>query len=183
MRSVWRRGQVLAKRPVRANSRRDESLLPDGAVGGADPISEILRKYQEYCGGGIVFECDAAELRRDGYMQAAGYRIIPVNPTRRSAGREELRAVEDVPEKIEIVDIFRRAEEVAAVGKRDSRGLKAVWMQLGVENGAASERARAAGITVVEDSCILNRAPEKIAATAFLSLLPFHATFCSRRSR
>jgi predicted CoA-binding protein len=90
-------------------------------------------------------------------MQSAGYRIIPVNPNETEVLGEKSRArLEDVREKIEIVDIFRRAEEVAAVVQSAIRvGARVVWMQLGVENAAAAEQARAAGLTVVEDSCIL----------------------------
>jgi predicted CoA-binding protein len=91
------------------------------------------------------------------YMQLAGYRIIPVNPNETEVlGQKSYARLEDVPERIEIVDIFRRAEEVAAVVESAIRVCaKAVWMQLGVENEAAAERARAAGLAVVEDSCIL----------------------------
>jgi predicted CoA-binding protein len=90
-------------------------------------------------------------------MQSVGYRIIPVNPNETDVlGEKSYARLEDVPEKTEIVDIFRRAEEVAAVVESAIRvGAKAVWMQLGVENEAATERAQAAGLAVVEDSCIL----------------------------
>jgi predicted CoA-binding protein len=90
-------------------------------------------------------------------MQSVGYRIIPVNPNETEVLGEKSQArLEDVREKIEIVDIFRRAEEVAAVVQSAIRvGARVVWMQLGVENEAAAEQARAAGLTVVEDSCIL----------------------------
>jgi hypothetical protein len=90
-------------------------------------------------------------------MQSEGYKIIPVNPNEREVLREKSYArLEDVPEKIEIVDIFRRAEEVAAVVESAIRiGAKVVWMQSGIENAEAAEKARAAGLVVVEDACIL----------------------------
>ena len=91
------------------------------------------------------------------YMQAQRYRIIPVNPNETVVlGEKSYARLEDVPEKIEIVDVFRRSENVPPVVESAIRvGAKVVWMQLGVENAAAAERARAAGLIVVEDACIL----------------------------
>ena len=91
------------------------------------------------------------------YMQASGYRIIPVNPNEtRVLGEKSYAGIEDVPEQVEIVDVFRRAEDVPPVVDGAIRaGAKVVWMQLGIENDAAAEKACAAGITVVMDACIL----------------------------
>jgi len=91
------------------------------------------------------------------YMQAAGYRIIPVNPNERKVlGEKSYARLEDVPEKIDIVNVFRRAEEVPAVVESAIRvGARVVWMQQGVENEEAAEKARAAGLMVIEDACIL----------------------------
>jgi len=91
------------------------------------------------------------------YMQRAGYRIIPVNPNEREVlGEKSYARLEDVPEKIDLVDIFRRAENVPAVVESAIRvGVKVVWMQLGIENQEAAEKAQAAGLAVVEDACIL----------------------------
>jgi uncharacterized protein len=90
------------------------------------------------------------------YMQSAGYRIIPVNPNEKEVlGEKSYVRLEDVPEKIEIVDIFRRAEEVPpAVESAIRVGAKVAWMQLGIENAEAAEKARAAGLMVVENACI-----------------------------
>jgi len=132
-------------------------LLPDGAVGGADPILELLKKYKSIAVVGLSSNPMRPSYGVTEYMQSAGYRIIPVNPNETEVlGEKSYARLEDVPEKIEIVDIFRRAEGVAAVVESAIRaGAKVVWMQLGVENDVAAERARAAGLTVVEDSCIL----------------------------
>ena len=90
------------------------------------------------------------------YMQSAGYRIIPVNPNEREVlGEKSYARLEDVSEKIEIVDIFRRPEEVPpAVEDAIRIGAKVVWMQLGIEHQAAAEKARTAGLVVVMDACI-----------------------------
>jgi predicted CoA-binding protein len=132
-------------------------LLPDGAVGGADPILEILKKYKSIAVVGLSSNPVRSSFSVTEYMQSAGYRIIPVNPNETKVlGEKSYARLEDVPEKIEIVNVFRRAEEVAAAVESAIRmGAKVVWMQLGVENDVAAERARAAGLAVVEDSCIL----------------------------
>jgi predicted CoA-binding protein len=132
-------------------------LLPEGAAGGADPILEILRKYKNIAVVGLSSNPTRPSYGVTEYMQSVGYRIIPVNPNETEVLGEKSHArLEDVREKIEIVDIFRRAEEVAAVVQSAIRvGARVVWMQLGMENEAAAEQARAAGLTVVEDSCIL----------------------------
>ena len=91
------------------------------------------------------------------YMQRAGYRIIPVNPNETEVlGEKSYARLEDVPEKIDIVDIFRRSEYVRGVVDSAIRvGAKAVWMQEGVIDQNAAEVARAAGLDVVMDRCIL----------------------------
>jgi uncharacterized protein len=91
------------------------------------------------------------------YMQEAGYRIIPVNPNEKEVlGEKSYAGLEDVPEKIDIVNVFRRAEDVPPVVESAIRiGAKVVWMQQGIENEAAAERARGAGLVVIEDACIL----------------------------
>ncbi len=90
------------------------------------------------------------------YLQSAGYRIIPVNPNESSILGEKCYArLEDIPEKIDIVDIFRRSELVPEIVDGAIRiGAKAAWMQQGVINEAAAEQARRAGIFVVMDRCI-----------------------------
>jgi uncharacterized protein len=91
------------------------------------------------------------------YMQRAGYRIIPVNPNETEVlGEKSYARLEDVPEKIDIVNVFRRSQYVRGVVDSAIRvGAKAVWMQEGVIDEAAAEVARAAGLEVVMDRCIL----------------------------
>jgi predicted CoA-binding protein len=91
------------------------------------------------------------------YMQSAGYRIIPVNPEETEVLGEKCYArLEDVPEHIDIVDVFRRPEFVPEIVEAAILiGAGAVWMQEGVVNEAAAEKARGAGLMVVMDRCIL----------------------------
>jgi uncharacterized protein len=91
------------------------------------------------------------------YLQRAGYRVIPVNPNESEVLGEKCYArLEDVPEKIDVVDIFRRPECVPEIVESAIRvGAKTVWMQEGVVNQQAAEQARAAGLEVVMDRCTL----------------------------
>lgn len=91
------------------------------------------------------------------YMQRAGYRIIPVNPQEAEILGEKCYArLEDVPEPIDIVDVFRRSEFVPEiVDSAIAVGAKALWLQEGVIHETAAEKARQAGLSVVMDRCIL----------------------------
>lgn len=96
------------------------------------------------------------------YLQGKGYRVIPVNP--QQAGRSILgervyARLADVPAPVQMVDIFRNSEAAGeivedAVALKDRLGLRVVWMQLGIRNGKAAQRAEAAGLTVVMDRCV-----------------------------
>jgi len=132
-------------------------LLPDGAAPSADPIFDILTKYKRIAVVGLSSNPARPSYGVTEYMQSAGYQIVPVNPNETDVlGEPSYASLEDVPQKIEIVDIFRRAEEVPPVVDAAIRaGAKVVWMQQGIVNEAAAEKARAAGITVVMDACLL----------------------------
>jgi predicted CoA-binding protein len=90
-------------------------------------------------------------------MQAKGYRIIPVNPNEKEVlGERAFESLADVPEPVELVNVFRRSEEAGAVVDEAIRlGAKAVWLQEGVIDRAAAKRAVDAGLLVVMDRCIL----------------------------
>lgn len=91
------------------------------------------------------------------YMQSQGYRIIPVNPNEEEVlGEKCYPDLDSIPAPVDIVNVFRRSDHVMPVVEAAIRiGAKAVWMQEGVENEAAAEKARAAGLEVVMDRCIL----------------------------
>ncbi len=92
-----------------------------------------------------------------GYMKQNGYKIIPVNPNETEVhGERAYKSLAEVPEKIDLVDIFRRAEEAgAAVDEAIRVGAKAVWLQESVIDEAAAQRALDAGLLVVMDLCWL----------------------------
>jgi predicted CoA-binding protein len=132
-------------------------LLPDGAPPSADPIFDILTSYKTIAVVGLSSNPARPSYGVTEYMQSSGYHIIPVNPNETDVlGEPSYPRLEDAPQKIEIVDVFRRPEEVAPVVDAAIRvGAKVIWMQLGIANEAAAEKARAAGITVVMDACML----------------------------
>jgi uncharacterized protein len=132
-------------------------LLPDGTRASADPIDDILRNYKTIAVVGLSSNPMRPSHGVAEYLQGVGYRIIPVNPNETEVlGEKSYARLEDMPQKIEIVDVFRRPEEVMPVVDGAIRvGAKVVWMQLGVINEAAAEKARAAGLTVIMDACLL----------------------------
>ena len=91
------------------------------------------------------------------YMRQQGYKVIPVNPNEREVfGETAYPALADVPDKVDLVDIFRRSEEAgAAVDDAIKAEAKAVWLQEGVIDEAAARRAQEAGFLVVMDRCWL----------------------------
>jgi uncharacterized protein len=132
-------------------------LLPDAAVASPDPILDILKHSKTIAVVGLSSNPSRPSHGVAQYLQSSGYRIIPVNPNESDVlGEKSYARVEDVPDKIDIVDIFRRPEEVwPAIEGAMRAGAKVVWMQLGIENLPAAEQARAAGLTVVMDACLL----------------------------
>jgi predicted CoA-binding protein len=91
------------------------------------------------------------------YMQDHGYRIIPVNPGHSEIlGQKCFRRLEDIPEPVEIVNVFRRSEECGPViDSAIAIGAKCIWLQEGIEHLDGAAKARAAGLEVVMDRCIL----------------------------
>ena len=91
------------------------------------------------------------------YLQSAGYRIIPVNPNEQEVlGEKAVARLEDIREPVDVVDVFRRSEYVPEIVESAIRiGAKAVWMQEGVVNEPAAERARSAGLLVMMNACML----------------------------
>lgn len=104
-------------------------------------------------------------------LQKAGYRVIPVNPRETEIlGERSYASLIDVPERIDIVDVFRRAEDTPGIADEAiTIGAKALWLQTGIVSEAAAARAAKGGLTVVMDACIgathaLLRVPTKTLA-------------------
>src|SRR4051812_40962201 len=101
-------------------------------------------------------------------LQSVGYRVIPVNPRETEIlGERAYPSLLDVPERIDIVDVFRRAEDTPGIADEAvTIGAKALWLQTGIVNEDAAARAKAGGLIVVMDACIgathsLLRVPKK----------------------
>jgi predicted CoA-binding protein len=90
------------------------------------------------------------------YMLDRGYRVIPVNPAYDEVlGRKCYSSLREIPEKVDLVDCFRRAQDIPAIVEDAiAIGARVLWMQLGVVNPEAARRAEAAGLEVVMDRCV-----------------------------
>ena len=90
------------------------------------------------------------------YMQEHGYRVIPVNPKYTEVlGEKCYPTLRAIPEKVHIVDVFRKTQDVPPIAEEAiAIGAKVLWQQLGVKNEAAAARARAAGLETVMDRCV-----------------------------
>jgi uncharacterized protein len=120
-------------------------------------VSELLRSSHTIAVVGLSSKRYRPSYGVAEYMQNAGYRVIPVNPFETEIlGETAYAALGEVPEHIDIVDIFRRSEFVPELVDTAIRiGAGAIWMQEGVVHEAAAAKARAAGLEVVMDRCIL----------------------------
>lgn len=123
----------------------------------SDPIAEILKSSKTVAIVGLSNRKFRPSYGVAEYLKTVGYRIIPVNPQETEVlGKKCYPQLEDIPEKVDLVDIFRRSEFVPEIVDSAIRiGARAVWMQEGVINPEAAEKARQAGLFVVMDLCIL----------------------------
>jgi predicted CoA-binding protein len=89
-------------------------------------------------------------------MLAAGYHVIPVNPRETEVlGQKAFASLRDIPEKVDIVDVFRRPEDTPPIADEAAAiGAKAIWLQSGISNEETARRAEAAGLLAVMDACI-----------------------------
>ena len=128
-----------------------------GAGPEIDPIRDLLRRSRTIAVVGLSDSPMRPSYGVSAYMQSHGYKIIPVNPTiAETLGAKSYPALGSVPEKIDIVNIFRRPEYVEEiVDQAIELKVPAVWMQEGVVNQKAAKKAEKAGIFVVMDLCIL----------------------------
>jgi predicted CoA-binding protein len=123
----------------------------------SDPIRDLLARAKTIAVVGLSNSPLRPSYGVSAYMQAQGYRIIPVNPRiTESLGESACPSLLDVPEKIDIVNIFRRPEFVEeVVDQAITLRVPAIWMQEEVINDRAAEKARKAGMFVAMDLCIL----------------------------
>ncbi len=122
-----------------------------------EQISELLKTAKTIAVVGLSDNPMRVSYDVSEYMQSQGYRIVPVNPTiAESLGEKAYPTLSEVPEKIDIVNVFRRPQFVPEVVEEAIRlKVPAIWLQEGVVHEAAAQKARDAGIFVVMDRCIL----------------------------
>lgn len=123
----------------------------------AEAIQKILLECRTIAVVGLSSNPARPSNRVAAYMEAQGYRVIPVNPNETTVlGEPSYPSLAALPGPIDLVNIFRKSEEVLPiVDEAIARGAKAIWMQEGVVNEEAAERARQAGLLVVMDRCCL----------------------------
>jgi uncharacterized protein len=127
------------------------------SLNSAETIRRILDECRTIAVVGLSSDSGRASNSVAGYMQRVGYRVIPVNPNETEVfGEKAYPDLSGVPEKIDLVDVFRRSDEAGkAVDEAIAVGAKAVWLQEGVIDRAAAQRALDAGLLVVMDRCWL----------------------------
>jgi uncharacterized protein len=123
----------------------------------SDPIAELLNRAKTIAVVGLSDSPLRPSHGVAAYMQSRGYRIIPVNPNIQEAlGEPAFPSLLDVPERIDLVNVFRRSDQVdEVVDEAIKLKVPAIWMQEDVINETAADRARQAGIFVIMDMCIL----------------------------
>jgi predicted CoA-binding protein len=129
----------------------------------SDPIDRIFERARTIAVVGLSPNPHRPSHGVARYLQRAGYRIIPVNPNVVEVlGERAYPTLRDIPERVDVVDVFRRSEFAGPIVD-DAIAIQAgaVWMQDGVIDEAAAERARAAGLDVVMDDCMMRRHAER----------------------
>ena len=118
-------------------------------------IRRLLESVRRIAVVGLSPQPDRDSHRVARYLQSHGYEIVPVYPREEEIlGRKVYRRVQEIPDGVDLVDVFRRSEDLPAVTEDVLAGrTRALWFQLGCVSEAAAERARAAGLTVVMDRC------------------------------
>jgi uncharacterized protein len=119
-------------------------------------LRRILRECRTLAVVGLSAEWYRPSYFAAKYMQEHGYRVIPVNPKYREVlGEKCYASLRDIPHKVDLVDVFRKTQDVPPVADDAiAIGARVLWQQLGVKNEAAAAKARAAGLEAVVDHCV-----------------------------
>ncbi|OGW57114.1 MAG: CoA-binding protein [Nitrospirae bacterium RIFCSPLOW2_12_42_9] len=122
-----------------------------------DEIEKIIKESKNVAVVGLSNKLGRPSLTVASYLKGQGYKIIPVNPTIQEVGGDKCYPdLASVPDRIDIVDVFRKSDEVLPVVDAAIKiGAKAIWMQEGIVNEEAADKAREAGLMVVMDKCML----------------------------
>lgn len=143
--------------PVETLTAANEALPKSRPKALDEQMAESFRTARTVAVVGLSSSRGRASYGVAQYLQSAGYRIIPVNPNETEVlGEKAYASLDAVPDKIDMVDVFRRSEFVPEIVDAAIRvGARSVWLQEGVVHEEAAARARAAGLIVVMDRCTL----------------------------
>lgn len=133
-------------------------LVPDGSKPSLDPVLDILKDSKTIAVVGISSKKFRPSNGVARYLKSVGYQIFAINPNEKEVlGLPCYAQLEDVPQRVDVVDIFRRSNDVPPLVDSAIRtGAKVIWMQEGIVHREAAEKAQRAGLVVVMDACILN---------------------------
>ena len=129
---------------------------PEGAPISPDPIRDLLRSSKTIAVVGLSSNPRRPSHEVASYLQRVGYKIVPVNPNESEVlGEKSYARLEDIPFPVDIVDVFRRPEDVPPIAEAAvAIHAKALWLQQGITNAEAAAKAHAAGLLVVQDACL-----------------------------
>ncbi|AAY79588.1 CoA-binding protein [Sulfolobus acidocaldarius] len=132
-------------------------------------IEEVLRKYKNIATIGFSKDPSKPAHEVPRFLISKGYNVIPVNPTvNEILGRKSYKSILDIPEKIEVVEVFRPSSEVPKIvdevlERVKMKGdVKVIWLQEGIRHDEAAEKARKAGLVVIQDRCMYKEYVKKI---------------------
>ncbi|MEM0304769.1 MAG: CoA-binding protein [Saccharolobus sp.] len=132
-------------------------------------IKEILLKYKNIATVGFSKDPSKAAFQVPKFLLNHGYNVIPVNPSANEIlGKKSYPTILDIPEKIEVVEIFRPSNEVPKIVDqvlervKKAGDVKVIWMQEGIRNNESAEKARKAGLIVIQDRCMYKEYMKKI---------------------
>lgn len=165
----------IVNRRVTAGPGSVSSGLDSVTVSVDDTIESILRTYDTITVVGASANATKAANEVPAYMKEHGWRIIPVNPhADEIVGEPVFRTLADVEEQVGLVDVFRPADDAPEIARQAvAAGATALWLQLGIRSPEAREIAEAAGLTYVEDRClIIEQRRTGIVGTASNDALP-----------
>ena len=119
-------------------------------------MKEILLSIKTIASVGVSSNPEKESYAVVAYLKDQGYRVIPVNPTAAEVfGEKAYPSLSDIPDKVDVVQVFRKPEDVPPVVEEAIKiGAKVVWMQAGIVNEEAAKKAREAGLQVVMDACM-----------------------------
>lgn len=122
-----------------------------------EQLREILRAAKTVAVVGISTDSSRASFGVSRYMQRSGYRILPVNPNITHVhGEQAYASLDGLPEAPDVINVFRRSEHIAGlVESAIASSAKLFWTQLGVRDDEAAARLEAAGMTVIQDRCLM----------------------------